>query len=66
MAPDEFRREVKRRGWTIRALAERWDVTEGYVSRLASTAERPMHWDDAVRGLPTLIIQKQQKPPKNK
>lgn len=58
LSPDEFKFEVNRRGWTYRALAERWGVTENYVSKLARNPERARHWDDAVRGLPTVIRRK--------
>jgi hypothetical protein len=58
LRPDEFKFEVNRRGWTYRALAERWGVTENYVSKLARNPERARHWDDAVRGLPTVIRRK--------
>lgn len=54
--PEEFKAEIGRRGWTYRALAERWGVTENWVSKLARNADRAMHWDDAVRGLPTIVI----------
>jgi lambda repressor-like predicted transcriptional regulator len=58
LTPDEFKAEVHRRGWTYRALAERWDVSENYVSKLARNADRSLHWDDAIRGLPTILIRK--------
>lgn len=57
-SPDEFKAEVQRRGWTYRALAERWDVSENYVSKLARNADRTLHWDDAVRGLPVILVRK--------
>jgi len=56
LTPEEFKSEVSRRGWTYRALAERWGVTENYVSKLARNPERALHWDDAVRGLPTVVV----------
>jgi plasmid maintenance system antidote protein VapI len=56
ITPEEFKSEVLRRGWTYRALAERWEVTENYVSKLARNPERSLHWDDAVRGLPTVLV----------
>jgi uncharacterized damage-inducible protein DinB len=54
LSPDEFKNEIGRRGWSVRALARRWDVSESWVHRLARNTERALHWDDAVRGLPTL------------
>lgn len=56
LTPEEFKSEVSRRGWTYRALAERWDVSENWVSKLARNPDRAMHWDDAVRGLPTVMV----------
>ncbi len=56
LTPEEFKSEVSRRGWTYRALAERWGVTENYVSKLARNPKRALHWDDAVRGLPTVVV----------
>lgn len=56
LTPDEFKAEIGRRGWTYRALAERWGVSENWVSKLARNPERAMHWDDAVRGLPVVVI----------
>jgi len=56
LTPEEFKSEVSRRGWTYRALAERWGVTENYVSKLARNPDRALHWDDAVRGLPTVVV----------
>lgn len=54
MSPEEFKAEVHRRGWTYRALGERWDLSENWISKIARKEDRPMHWDDAVRGLPIL------------
>lgn len=56
LTPEEFKAEIGRRGWTYRALAERWGVSENWVSKLARNPERAMHWDDAVRGLPVVVI----------
>jgi hypothetical protein len=55
LTPAEFKAEVGRKGWTYRALAQRWGVTESWMSKLAHKEDRPMHWDDAVRGLPMVI-----------
>jgi len=54
LTPDEFRAEFKQRGWTGRALAFRWNISEAWISKLASNCEREPHWDDAVRGLPNI------------
>lgn len=55
MSPEEFKSEVQRRGWTYRALGERWDVSENWISKIARNEDRPLHWDDAVRGLPIIL-----------
>lgn len=55
MSPEEFKSEVQRRGWTYRALGERWDVSENWISKIARNEDRPLHWDDAVRGLPMIL-----------
>lgn len=48
----EFRDEVVQRGWTYAALGKRWGISANWISKISSDANRPMHWDDAVRGLP--------------
>ena len=55
MAPDEFRAEIRRKGWTLRALAVRWGNSENWIHKLAGNPNRPAHWDDAVRGLPLVV-----------
>lgn len=55
MTPEEFKAEIQRRGWTYRALAERWDVSDNWISKIARNENRALHWDDAVRGLPVLM-----------
>ena len=55
LTPDEFKAEVNRKGWTYRALAERWEVSENYISKIARKENRSLKWDDAVRGLPQLM-----------
>lgn len=55
MTPSEFKDEVKRRGWTYRLLAERWGFTPNWISKTARNADRALHFDDAVRGLPLLL-----------
>jgi len=55
MSPEEFKAEVHRRGWTYRALAKRWGVSENWVSKVARNPNRASSWDDAVRGLPIVM-----------
>lgn len=52
LTPTEFRAHIKSLGWTYRALAAWWDVSEVWVSKIARNADRPRQWDDAARGLP--------------
>ena len=56
MSPQEFKAEIQRKGWTYRALAGRWGVRESYISRLSRNKDRARHWDDAVRGLPMILV----------
>lgn len=54
MTPDEFKVLVRGKGWTYRALAVRWAMSETRVSPIARDAERPLYYDDAARALPDL------------
>lgn len=63
MTREEFKAEVLLRGWTYRALARRWGVSENWIGQVARNENRPLHWDDALRGLPTVIKPKKHKQP---
>lgn len=52
ISPDEFKGETRRKGWSNRALALRWGVSETWVSKVGSNPNRNPYWDDALRGLP--------------
>lgn len=52
MTPVEFKAEYRRKGWTGRMLAERWQKSVAWISKIGNDPEREPHWDDAVRGLP--------------
>lgn len=54
MSPEELKAEIQRKGWTFRRLSLRWQVTEGWVSKVVRDANRAAHWDDAIRGIPLL------------
>jgi hypothetical protein len=54
MTPDEFKAEYRRRGWTGKALAKRWDKSAVWISLIGNDPQRDPHWDDAVRGLPVI------------
>lgn len=56
LTPEAFKAEYRRRGWTGKALAKRWNRSEVWISLVGSDPKRDQYWDDAVRGLP--IIQK--------
>ena len=52
LSPEEFKSEVQQRGWTYTALSNRWGITANWIGKISRDTDRPMHWDDAVRGLP--------------
>lgn len=51
LTPEEFKAAVRGKGWTYRALALRWQLTETRISQIARDVERPLYYDDAVRAL---------------
>ena len=61
MTPEEFKELVRGKGWTYRALAVRWAMSETRVSQIARDAERPLYYDDAIRALPALPSGKNKK-----
>ena len=61
LTPDEFKGAYKARGWNGRKLAIRWKKTAVWISKIASDPDRDLHWDDAVRGLPVIVIPKKSK-----
>jgi hypothetical protein len=52
LSPDEAKDDIHRKGWKIVSLAQWWDVSTVYVSRIINDPNRKRHWDDAIRGLP--------------
>jgi hypothetical protein len=54
MSKDEFKDGILSKGWSLSNLAWRWGITAEYLSRLITNQNRGRHWDDAVRGLPTI------------
>jgi hypothetical protein len=52
MTPSEFKAEYRRKGWTGRMLADRWQKSVAWISKIGNDPDREAHWDDAVRGLP--------------
>lgn len=59
MTPNEFRAELMRKGWTFVELAQRWQMSANWMAKVAARPDRPRYWDDAVRGLPDRIRNKQ-------
>lgn len=55
MTPNEFRAELKRKGWTYVELGERWSISANWLAKVAAREDRPRYWDDAIRGLPEQI-----------
>ena len=54
LSPEEYRAELKRKGWTYARLEERWGLSANWLVKVAGKVDRPRHWDDAVRGLPDI------------
>lgn len=54
MTPEEFKAEYRRKGWTGRSLALRWEKSVAWISKVGNDPARDPLWDDAVRGLPNL------------
>lgn len=49
---NEAKAELASKGWTNRALAEWWDCTEEYISKIVNNLKRRRWFDDALRSLP--------------
>lgn len=54
----EAKAELAKKGWTNRAVAEWWGCREEYVSKIVNDPERKRHFDDAIRGLPSIAGRK--------
>lgn len=52
LTPEEFKSVLATKGWSGIALAERWDVSPAWISKIINDPDRAPHWDDAVAGLP--------------
>ncbi|MFL9810994.1 hypothetical protein EQ845_13375 [Pseudomonas putida] len=61
LTPDEFRNHYKKRGWNGRMLAIRWKKSAVWISKVVNDPDRDPLWDDAVRGLPKIVITKKSK-----
>lgn len=47
-----MRKIVAEKGWSIKALADRWGVSRQWMSKLIADADRPVVWQDALLGCP--------------
>jgi len=54
LKPHEFKAMLRNRGWSMANAAWRWQVSPAHLSRLVADQNRPVYWDDAANGLPTL------------
>jgi hypothetical protein len=61
LSAEEAKTALAVKGWTNRALAEWWDCTEEYVSRVVNNAKRRRWFDDALRSLPQISDAKKKK-----
>ncbi|WP_305840126.1 hypothetical protein [Photobacterium leiognathi] len=56
MSPDDFKKMIFDKGWTVKEVAERWGIKEkSYLYHVIRDKERKEHWNDAVKGLPYII-----------
>jgi hypothetical protein len=46
-----FKAAIYGKGWSLKALAERWGMTLDGLLKIARDESRPVHFDDAVHGL---------------
>ncbi|MBE8126579.1 XRE family transcriptional regulator (plasmid) [Photobacterium damselae subsp. piscicida] len=42
---------IASKGWTLKEIAQRWNRSEGWMSKVINDSERPRYWDDAFNGL---------------
>jgi hypothetical protein len=49
--PAAFKAAIYAKGWSLKALAGRWGMTPDGLLKVARDGNRPLHFDDAVRGL---------------
>lgn len=44
---------LKEKNWTMKEVAERWNRSETWMSKVVNDADRDSYWEDAFRGLPS-------------
>ncbi len=54
MMPEEFKRVIRSKGWLMKEVAVRWNISKVRMSQICNDRTRPLYYDDAVRGLPIL------------
>lgn len=52
LSVEQIKMILKKKGWTIRELATRWNKSETWISKLFNDCNRDSHWDDSINGLP--------------
>ncbi|WP_394168083.1 hypothetical protein [Photobacterium piscicola] len=56
MSPDDFKKMIFDKGWTVREVAIRWEIQDkSYLYQIIKDSDRKEHWNDAVKGLPYVI-----------
>lgn len=44
---------LRERNWTLKEVAERWNRSETWMSKIVNDPERDPYWEDAFKGLPS-------------
>jgi len=44
---------LKEKNWTMKEVAERWNRSETWMSKVVNDSDRDPYWEDAFRGLPS-------------
>lgn len=55
MTPDQFKAEIKSRGWDAGRISLRWGMTKRRVLQIVADDDRPRYYDDAIRSLPLIV-----------
>jgi hypothetical protein len=55
MTPDQFKAEIKSRGWDAGLISLRWGMTKRRVLQIVADEDRPRYYDDAIRSLPLIV-----------
>ncbi len=52
MPANEFKAIIVSKGWMMKDLAVRWQLTRSRVSQICADEQRPIIYEDAVKALP--------------